>query len=353
MDGISDPALAALTGAFGGLLLGLGARLGRFCTLGAIEDALYGGSFARLRMWALALGVAIAGTFFATGTGLISIESSIYAALEWNPLASIAGGLIFGYGMAISGNCGFGALARLGGGDMRSFVIVVVMGVVALMTVSGPLAHARLWLFPPVEASGDMSAYGFAHMAESTLGLPKLAVAVLVAIPLVGWALVDREFRRDANKVFWSLVVATAILSGWIGTTWVADLAFDPVRVQSHTFTAPVGESILYLMTSTGGGLGFAEGAVAGVVVGAVIGSFIRGQFHWEACEDPRELGRQALGGALMGFGAVVSLGCSVGQGLTAFSTLYFGAPVTLMCIFLGAALGLRQLIHGFMPGRA
>ena len=63
--------------------------------------------------------------------------------LSWNPAASVIGGLMFGYGMALAGNCGFGALARFGGGDVRSFVIVLVMGVSTYVVLQGPLAALR------------------------------------------------------------------------------------------------------------------------------------------------------------------------------------------------------------------
>ena len=118
----------------------------------------------------------------------------------------------------------------------------------------------------------------------------------------------------------------------------------------SHSFTAPVGDMLLYLMTSSGGGLGFGIGSVAGVILGAVLGSWSLGHFQWEACDDARELGRQIFGAALMGVGGVTALGCSVGQGLTAFATLAWSAPVTLAAIGVGAALGLRYLIRGFAP---
>ena len=123
--------------------------------------------------------------------------------------------------------------------------------------------------------------------------------------------------------------------------------SFDEIQVESHTFTAPIGDTILYLMTASGGGLNFAVGSVSGVIAGALAGSLFRKRFRWEACDDPRELGRQILGGALMGIGAVLAVGCSIGQGLTAFSTLTFSAPVVAISIFMGASLGLRSLISG------
>jgi uncharacterized membrane protein YedE/YeeE len=101
------------------------------------------------------------------------------------------------------------------------------------------------------------------------------------------------------------------------------------------------------MTSSAGGSVGFGVGSVAGVVAGACIGSILRGQFRWEACDDPRELRRQIFGAVLMGIGAVLALGCTIGQGISAFSVLSFSAPIVFASIFIGAALGLRQLIGG------
>ena len=106
--------------------------------------------------------------------------------------------------------------------------------------------------------------------------------------------------------------------------------------------------TLIYLMTSTAGGITFSVGTVVGVMAGALLGSTIRGLFKWEACEDPRELGRQVGGAALMGVGGVVAMGCSVGQGVTGFAALAWSGPLTLAAIAAGAILGLRQLIGGF-----
>ena len=119
---------SALVGLIGGIALGLAARIGQFCTLGAIEDLLYSSDNRRFRMWGLAIGVAIIGTQLAYHFNHLDIKQTIYLSRVWDPFATITGGLMFGYGMALSGNCGFGALARLGGGDIRSLLIVIVMG---------------------------------------------------------------------------------------------------------------------------------------------------------------------------------------------------------------------------------
>ncbi|MEM7189024.1 MAG: YeeE/YedE family protein [Pseudomonadota bacterium] len=338
-----------LIGLAGGVLLGLAARRGRFCTLGAIENALYGGDWRLIRMWALALAVAIAGTFTLETAGLVDLSASLYARNAWNPVSSILGGLVFGYGMAIAGNCGFSALARFGGGDLRSFVIVIVTGVSAYMLIAGPLASVRMALFP-AELAAPETTLGYAHLLSNSLGLSPLVPALVIAGLMAAWAVSSRAFLTSHTQVFWGVIVGLAIASGWVGTTLIADRSFDVVSVESHSFTAPLGESLLFLMTSTGGGLSFAIGSVAGVILGALLGSISKGHFRWEACDDPQELGRQILGGVLMGIGGVLALGCSIGQGMTAFSTLAISAPVVLLAIVAGAALGLKQLIEGFRP---
>ena len=125
-DLLGEANAAALVGLIGGLALGLAARIGRFCTLGAIEDLLYSSDDRRMRMWGLAIGTAIIGTHIAMDSGLLHAADTAYLDRVWNTLGSIVGGLLFGYGMALSGNCGYGALAGLGGGDLRSLMIVIV-----------------------------------------------------------------------------------------------------------------------------------------------------------------------------------------------------------------------------------
>lgn len=345
-NSISDAWLVACVGGAGGLLLGLSARLGRFCTLGAIEDAVYGGSTGRLRMWGLAMGVAITGAFALAALGLFETSDTIYLRNGWNPLAHVVGGVIFGYGMAIAGNCGFGALARLGGGDLRSFVIVLVTGISAYVFMSGPFAELRVALFP-ADLLNSGSPPGIAHAMGGVLGLPVPVIGIVAGLALIGFALKNEAFRSDTRKIVWGTVAGLAVPLAWAGTSWVAERSLGGVPVESYTFVAPLGETILYAMTASGTEITFAIGAVAGVWTGAFAGSLIKGHFRWEACDDPRELRRQIFGAIMMGLGAVLALGCSIGQGLSSVSVLSFGAPLTLAGIFLGATLGLRGLISG------
>lgn len=345
LDTLSEPTLTALIGLLGGIALGLAARYGRFCTLGAIEDVFYGGSSLRLRMWGIAIGVAIVGTFSLSWAGYLDLSNTLYLSRSWNPFASVFGGLLFGYGMALSGNCGYGALARFGGGDLRSFIIVVVMGISAYVALGGPLSYIRLSIFGATEPSAVQPS--FPSLLHGFTGIQIEVIGILIGITIIAATMANRELLRSYSTQFWATVVGLSIVSGWAGTHWVETNGFEALPVVSHTFSAPIGETILYAMTSSGNSLSFGTGSVIGVLIGALIGSLMKGQFRWESCDDPRELRRQILGAALMGIGAVVAIGCSVGQGLSAFSTLAFSAPVTFVAILLGAWVGLKQLIVG------
>ncbi len=346
MEFMADNHWAALAGLFAGGALGLSSSIGRFCTLGAIEDALYGDDYSRLRMWALALAVGISGMFTLEAFGLIDYSQSIYYALKWNPIASIVGGLMFGWGMALAGNCGFGALSRMAGGDMRSFVVAVVMAISAYMAIGGPTAVLREMLFPQRPYNGE--AQGIAHLIGRLFNAGPLLPALIFAAICAAWAFSGAKFRNSPTHIIWSIVVGLAVVFGFWATNVISINGFDEITVESVSYSAPMGETLIYLMTWSGATMNFGIGSVTGVIVGSIIGTRIKDRFRWEACDDPRELGRSVFGAFIMGTGGVVALGCSIGQGLTGFSVLAYSAPVVLVSIFIGANLGLRYLIHGF-----
>jgi hypothetical protein len=229
---------------------------------------------------------------------------------------------------------------------MRSFVIVLVMGVSAYVALGGPLSSLRLWLFDPFQSPEHLPS--IADLVARGLGLSVHLVGIFLGVAILVATVWKSQLSRAPLNVFWGVVVGLAIVSGWAGSQWISDTGFAAQQVLSHTFSAPIGETILYAMTSSGNSISFGTGSVLGVLLGSFIGSLSKGHFRWEACEDPRELRRQILGSILMGVGAVVAIGCSVGQGLSAFSVLAYSAPVTCAAILAGAALGLRQLIVGF-----
>lgn len=345
LDLISEPAAVLLIGGIGGVWLGLAARLGKFCTLGMIEDVHYGNDFGRMWMWVTALGTAVLVNQLAQAMGWVELGQATLLSTRYSVAAAIIGGLVFGYGMAQAGNCGYGVLARLGGGDIRALMIAIVMGVTASATIFGILAPLRRLLFASQPSPGE--AQGFLYWIEALTGLSPTLLGLSIGIVLIGISVVYQSPSHRLRRVSWGAVVGLAISLGFVGTYQVAINGFDPWPVMSHSFTAPIGETIHYAMFSSGLAPKFGIGSVIGVLVGAALGSLIQDGFRWEACEDPRELRRQIGGAAMMGIGAVLAAGCSVGQGLTALSLLTFTAPLVAASIWVGTWLGLKHLIVG------
>ncbi len=345
MTELSPGTIAAIGGLAGGMALGFAARWGRFCTLGAIEDACLGGSRGRISAWGLAIAVAIAGTYALDQAGVISIAGSFYLISPTTLLATAFGSFLFGLGMSLVGTCGYGTLARVGGGDLKSFVTFFVLGITAYATMNGLSAYLRVYLFD-IPAQLDQPA-GIAHTFAAQLGGGEHLWAYLIATAIAAAALTSRDLRASPRFLVAGMIVGITIVAGWFVTGYLANDPFDPHRLESFTFTGPPGDTLVYVMTATGASLQFGVGAVTGVIAGAAITTLVQRHFRWEACDDAREMRRQILGGALMGFGGVTAVGCTVGQGLSAASLLAFTAPVALTGMFCGSWIGLQILVYG------
>ena len=346
MDGA---VLASIAGLVAGAVLGLAARIGRLCMMGAVEDAVYGGDLSRIRMVALAAATAIAGTAGLVAAGVFDPSGTIYARAGWSPVTAVLGGLMFGYGMALVGTCGFGALARAGGGDFRSVLMALMIGLAAYAALNGPLAELRLWISGLALQPGE----GLDRIAGRVLGVPPAVIALGAAAGLAAFALYWSADLLGRQWILWGVLAGLVVPFSWWATSYAAETGFDIVAVESVTFSQPLGESILYLMLSAPGTVpGFAVASVAGVILGAVAGSLLRAEFRWEACDDARELRRQILGAVLMGLGGVLAIGCTIGQGLSALSLLSPGAPIVVLSILAGARIGLFVLVEGIATHR-
>ena len=332
--------LTPLVGLLGGVVLGLAARLGRFCTLGAIEDAIFGAGTRRLRVWALAIAASIAGVAILDLVGLVDPAQSFYLSRPVPLVSTVFGGAMFGLGMAFVGTCGFGSLARLGGGDLSSLVVFLVIGVTGYIASGGFVGELRVSLLPErATLPGESS---IAHFLAANGGVPvwlvSLAIAALLLTTARGLA------RRD---ILCGVAVGLAIIAGWAVTAWQSAEDFGETAIRSYSFVRPLGDTMIYAMTSSGTTLTFGVVGVAGTVLGAFLAALSTREFQWEACDDARTLKRQIVGAALMGTGGVFAMGCTVGQGISAASLLAVSAPVFLLAMFAGAWVGLQWLVRG------
>ncbi len=349
MDGLDALIALPIAGVLAGTVLGYVARVNRFCTLSALERYWYAGDGTGLRVWVLAAASALVATQAMEFAGLIDLSSTFYLAPRFGLTGAIGGGLLFGFGMALVGTCGFGAVVRLGGGSLRSLIVLIVLGLSALATQRGLVGQARIQLVDnlalDLSFAGDQS---LGSLASALAGIELHAVVALAAAAgLFWWIFRDADFRGRRGPILAGTAIGLVVAFGWLATTVAAARAFGPVQIEAGSFVVPVGDLILQVIAFTGTLPDYGVGLVAGTLIGAAIGAWRHSEVRWEACDDARELGRHLAGGAMMGIGGVFAMGCTVGQGITAVSALAVSAPIVMASIMVGARMGLGWLLEG------
>ena len=328
-----------------------------FCTMGAVSDIVNMGEWSRMRMWLLAIGVAILGSAALHAAGLIDLGKSIYRTPAFTWLSYLVGGGCFGVGMVLASGCGSKTLIRIGGGNLKSLVVFLVLGLFAYMTMRGVFGAFRVNVLDKVALTfpvgQDIPALLTAAGLEAT-------TAFLLAVFGIGGGLTAFSLaRRD----FWTLdnllgglgtglaVVAAWYVSGHLGylpehpdTLEEAFLATNSGRMEALTFVAPQAYTLelLMLWSDTSRTMTFAIATVLGVIAGSFAWSLATRSFRWEGFAGIEDTASHLLGAALMGFGGVTAMGCTVGQGITGFSTLALGSIVTFLAIVASAAATLK-----------
>jgi uncharacterized membrane protein YedE/YeeE len=333
-----------------GIIFGAVVNKTNFCTMGAISDWVNMGNKGRLRAWFLAIGVAILATQLMQFKDIIDVSKSIYLTPNFGWLGYLLGGFLFGVGMTLASGCGQRTLVRVGGGNLKSLVVMILLGLTAYMTMRGLLALVRVNVIEVTNinlAAKDIADQGIGTLIGNVLGVENSTLisritAVLLGGGLVIYAFLGKELRRSFDNILAGLVIGLVIAAGWYITGVVGFDDFDPVRLESYTFIAPTGQGLMYLQTFTGSTINFGIAAVFGVILGSFLYAVLTGKFRLETFRDQNDMVRHMLGGVFMGFGGVLALGCTIGQGITGMSTLASGSVLALISIIFGSALTMK-----------
>ena len=338
-----EPRFLLLVGALAvGFIYGSIARASGFCLRSAVIEVIDRRPARQAAAWAIALPLAILGTQVMAYLGIIDLSASIYltSTVMWLPL--IIGGLLFGFGMVITRGCGGRHLVLAAGGNMRSWVVITVLALTAYATLRGILALPRTWL----EGAGTLS------LGDTPQALPVLiaggenagtsALIIATAAMVIGAVIAFRLRRRDGalGGIAAGLAVGLLIPTAWYVTGVLGFDEFQPTRPVSLTFTAPMGDALQFLMTFTGATADFGATAVAGTLAGAFAWALASRSIKAEGFDSPGHMARYILGAAMMGFGGVLALGCTIGAGLSGMSTLSLGSLIALASIVTGGAVG-------------
>ena len=341
--------MPAICGLVLGGVTGFAVRRAKLCSFGAIEDALMGADSRRLRIFGLALGIAILGTQTLIVTGLLTPELTTYVPAAIPVAAILMGSILFGMGMAMVGTCGFGSLVRLGAGDLRGLVVILVLGAAAYATLRGVLASFRIGVLESMAiAMPEGVRSDIAMLASRALGVDaRIAIALIAGLSLCWLALRDPRLRRSPRLLLAGVVLGLATVAGWIATTWLGDDFSGPVRPQSLTFVSTIGKALYAGLLNVNGLADFGVGSVFGVVAGSWLAAWHATELRWEAFDDDHEMRRHLMGAALMGVGGILAGGCTIGQGITAGSMLALSWPLAVGGMILGARIGIAVLVDG------
>ncbi len=347
-----------------GLVLGFIVNKTNFCTMGAVSDWVNIGDTARFKSWMLAASIAILGVtileyfnLFNTSDARIPYRDSVFFWPRY-----IVGGLLFGIGMTFASGCGNKVLIRIGGGNIKSIIVLLIAGIMAyLMTRTdfyGLAFHS--WMRP---ISPDLESYGVSDQSLPTILMSlfslshsdhfRFALGVLIGFIMMYFIFRSGNFKNFDN-ILSGLTVGSVVVFAWLltggdmGQEWIEannfmDTPQPGVGVQSFTFINPMSETLVFVGNSLDiFYITFGVSALLSVVLGSFLYSVLSNNFRLEWFASKHDFIRHVVGGILIGIGGVLSLGCTIGQGVTGVSTLAVGSFLTLISIIIGASITMK-----------
>jgi uncharacterized membrane protein YedE/YeeE len=314
-----------------------------------------------MRMWALAIGVAMLGFNTMAYLGWVEAGKSFYAGSRLIWLSNLLGGALFGVGMVLASGCGSKTLVRIGGGSLKAVVVFVVLAIAAYATMRGIVGVARVATVDAVAVTLP-TGQDLPSMLAGVAGLDRrvlaLALGGVLGGGLVLWALWRPE-GRSADVLLAGIGIGLVVVGVW----WVsgrlghleehpktleeAFLATNSQRMESLTFVAPIAYTVdwLIMFSDKSKVLTIAVVSTVGVIVGALASALATRSFRWEGFAGTQDTAHHLVGAVLMGVGGVTAMGCTVGQGLSGVSTLALGSFLAFAGIVGGAVIGLRYQV--------
>ena len=336
--------IALLGGLILGVLFGAVAQATAFCSSGAIVDCVREGNSNRLRAWGLAIAVAILASQLLLAYGVVDVRNSTYVTSPLTLVGPVVGGVMFGIGMILAQGCPARNLVRLGSGNVRSLVVLVIFAATAYATIRGILAPARVGFDSMTRA--DFGLQGLPELVARFMHVDGFVSRWVIALCAAGLlavvCLASKSFRTSPRDLAAGFLIGLLIAAGWYVTGTLAQDEFNPTAPASLSFVAPLGDSLQYLMFYTGASANFGVALAGGVLLGALVTALVRKRFRIQGFNDQNDFFAQIAGSVLMGIGAVLAAGCTVGHGLTGLSTLSLGSLIAALSICLGGYLGAR-----------
>jgi hypothetical protein len=362
------------------IVLGLVVNKTNFCTMGAVSDWVNMNDTGRMRSWLFAIAVAILGVVVLESLDLVRADQAFppYRSSQLIWAENLLGGLIFGIGMTLASGCGNKCLIRIGGGNIKSIMVLLVIGLIAYFMINPfPGTDKTLfsvlffpWIRPLAVDLGTQQDLGSLVAGAESAGTARLVIGLVLGAALLFLVFKSRDFRGSLDNVLGGLVVGLAIVAAWYVTSnalidldgeayslrayaqewdFLAESAEGKpadtasLAPQSFTFINPMGQSLEYAATGFKSAyVTFGVMALGGVILGSLLWALISKGFRIEWFASVRDFVNHLVGAILMGFGGVLGMGCTIGQGVTGISALALGSFITFIGIVLGSALTMK-----------
>ncbi len=354
------------------VVIGAVANKTNFCTMGAVSDWANMGDKGRLRAWLFAMTVALVGLLAMEVSGIVALPADTFppyrtANFAW--LRYVLGGLLFGIGMTLGSGCGNKTFVRIGGGNLKSLVLLVFFAApTAYWMLWGEIGGQGFftlffdsWLQPTVISlqnygiqSQELGAVIGGLLGVRDVANLHLAVGGVIAVLMLIYIFKSSDYRGSFDNILGGAVIGLAVVAGWwitggpLGKEWLDWAQLEPevpsrVAIQSYTFISPMGDTARYVLSPQNLLLvNFGVLALAGVIIGSFLYAVLARKFRIEWFVNSKDFLAHAVGGVLMGTGGVLSMGCTIGQGVTGISTLALGSILTFAFIVFGSALTMK-----------
>ena len=335
--------LAAIFGAVGNKT--------HFCTMGAVSDWVNMGDTSRLRMWLLAMAVALLGSSALHLAGIVDLSKSIYPGPNFTWLSHLVGGFLFGVGMTLGSGCGSKTLIRVGAGNLKSLVVYIFLGIAAYMTLRGLFGAFRVGVLEKASITLPQG-----QDLPALLNMSRALLAALFGGAIIAFVYASRQFRSSFDYTLGGVVTGLVVVGGWYVSGFLGHVEEDPNtlqeafvatntgRMESFSFVAPFAYTLEYLMLWTDKSkiITYGIASAAGVIAGSAAYALATRTFRWEGFRNAEDTANHIVGGVLMGFGGITALGCTIGQAISGFSTLALGSILTFLAIVAGSAATMK-----------
>lgn len=365
------------------VILGAIVNKTNFCTMGAVSDMVNIGDYSRFRAWVLAIAVATLGVSIFEFMGLVNVTETFpgYRGSQLIYVENILGGFLFGIGMTFASGCGNKTLIRIGGGNIKSILVFIIIALIAYyMTNPFPDSDKTLysvlfydWVNPlavSLDSNQDIGALISKLINSENSQTLRLIAGLVAASGMLFYVFKAADFRNSKDNIIAGVIIGLIILAAWFTSSNITILVEDdhyslsdyyaewdmlaeddegkPVTgralsAQSFTFINPIGQTYGYIKAAFNSALlTFGLISVFGVILGSFLWSRINSSFRVEWFVDFKDFLNHFIGAILMGFGGVLALGCTIGQGITGMSTLALGSILTFISIIFGSALTMK-----------